>query len=846
MKNLKKYIAGCISAALAASMLTAYPVRAGNVEETPDYQLQTLLIDNDGKNLWTTESWGGANILPNTSWTTTDACDYYYNGVLSFEVKSNASEPLSFWIGLSSHYHADTVSLYWTDLEQYKGKLIAGTDWTSYSLPIKELLDANPDSGFDLANLWKICVSAVKKGETVSFRNVKISSTDDERQYPFIKVNQVGYSTHGAKTARISYFAKFGSLDGKTYEIVDKTTGKAVMTGKLADAEQNEHLSGESVHVIHFDELQTPGTYFIRISDTGFSAAARSPRDVENGLETDTLTSFSFQIGDDIYNDLLTDMTKYYYYQRQGIDIEEKYAGDFARKNLHPNDAQVRKWSDRDNPDAETFDLTQGWYDAGDYGKYTSPAATSVENLLLAYDLFPDVFQDMTYNIPETDKSNPAYVDAPGYLSEIKWEIDMLLKLEHADHDGSFYVAANYKDGTIYLEDTLHQTSDYQSGADETDLRSHLATSDMAAMLAHAYLIYKDVPAYADFAETCLETALRAWNWVNDPANPQHPSIGAANRTYTYTQEELDRSIYWAAGSVYRAMKAAGRDTSAYEAYLLKNCETENVSKCFTGASLGYHSHGRSFLGFFHYLYRNPDADPKMTEVFQKFLSWRKRTLNYDNWGTDYPDWGYWWGSNMVIAQSTMSTLLGSILTEGENNIPDEVILSNESAFNYLLGVNPISFCYVSGYGENCVQNIYSAIYSRDAKLDPYRCPAGYVTEGTNPNNNRQLSKYDGKCYMDSDAEWTTNENTIYGNAAMIFLTASIMSRIKTEQIAGDVNADGNFDAADVVLLQKWLLAVPGTELKDWSAADFDGNHKLNGADLCLMKRALMKQAGIK
>ena len=117
MKNLKKYIAGCISAALAASMLTAYPVRAGNVEETPDYQLQTLLIDNDGKNLWTTESWGGANILPNTSWTTTDACDYYYNGVLSFEVKSNASEPLSFWIGLSSHYHADTVSLYWTDLE---------------------------------------------------------------------------------------------------------------------------------------------------------------------------------------------------------------------------------------------------------------------------------------------------------------------------------------------------------------------------------------------------------------------------------------------------------------------------------------------------------------------------------------------------------------------------------------------------------------------------------------------------------------------------------------------------------------------------------------------------------
>ncbi len=845
MMTCKKHIACFISAVLAASMLPAYPVYAGNAEETPGYQLQTLLIDNDGKNLWTTESWGGANILPNTSWTTTDASDYYYNGVLSFEAKSNASEPLNFWIGISSHYHADTISLYWTDLSQYKGKLIAGTDWTSYSLPIRELLDANPDSGFDLANLWKICVSAVKKGETVSFRNVKITSPDDERQYPFIKVNQVGYSTHGAKTARISYFAKFGSLDGKTYEIVDKATGKTVLTGTLSAAERNEHLSGESVHVIQFDELQTPGTYFIRIPDAGLSASARSPRDIDNGLETDTLTSFSFQIGDRIYDGLLTGMMKYYYLQRQGLDLDAEYAGDFARKNLHPNDAQVRKWSDRETPDAGAFDITQGWYDAGDYGKYTSPAATSVENLLLAYDLFPDVFRNMTLHIPETDRSNSAYVNAPGYLSEIKWEIDMLLKLEHADKDGSFYVAANYKDGTIYLEDTLYQTSDYKSGADETDLRSHLATSDTAAMLAHAYLIYKDVPAYADFAETCLETSLRAWNWVNDPANPQHPSIGAANRTYTYTQEELDRSMFWAAGAVYRAAKAAGKSTAPYEAYLLEHCEETNVVKCFTGASLGYHSHGRSFLGFFHYLYHNADADAKIKEVFQKFPAWRTRTLGYDNWGTDHPDWGYWWGSNMVIAQCTLSVLLGSILTEGEDSIPDEVILSNESAFNYLLGVNPVSFCYVSGYGENCVRNIYSAIYSKDAKLDPYRCPAGYVTEGTNPNNNRQLSKYDGKCYMDSDAEWTTNENTIYGNAAMIFLTAAIMSRIRTEQIKGDVNADGAFDAADAVLLQKWLLAVPDTELKDREAADFCADNRLDASDLSLMKHALLNKKGL-
>ncbi len=102
------------------------------------------------------------------------------------------------------------------------------------------------------------------------------------------------------------------------------------------------------------------------------------------------------------------------------------------------------------------------------------------------------------------------YLDSPAILSEIKWELDMLLKLEHPDKDGSFYVAANYKNGTIYIEDTLYSTSDYNSGSGETDLRSHLTTADMAATLAHAYIIYKDIPQHADFAEQCLATAVRA------------------------------------------------------------------------------------------------------------------------------------------------------------------------------------------------------------------------------------------------------------------------------------------------------------------------------------------------
>jgi len=50
--------------------------------------------------------------------------------------------------------------------------------------------------------------------------------------------------------------------------------------------------------------------------------------------------------------------------------------------------------------------------------------------------------------------------------------------------------------------------------------------------------------------------------------------------------------------------------------------------------------------------------------------------------------------------------------------------------------------------------------------------------------------------------------------------------QLVTEALDGDVNADGKFNVADVVLLQKWLLAVPDTHL---------------AFDLCLMKRELLK-----
>ncbi len=58
---------------------------------------------------------------------------------------------------------------------------------------------------------------------------------------------------------------------------------------------------------------------------------------------------------------------------------------------------------------------------------------------------------------------------------------------------------------------------------------------------------------------------------------------------------------------------------------------------------------------------------------------------------------------------------------------------------------------------------------------------------------------------------------------------------------SGDVNADGKFTVSDVVLLQKWILAVPDVELANWKAADLCEDDRLDIFDLCLMKRMLIE-----
>ena len=63
-------------------------------------------------------------------------------------------------------------------------------------------------------------------------------------------------------------------------------------------------------------------------------------------------------------------------------------------------------------------------------------------------------------------------------------------------------------------------------------------------------------------------------------------------------------------------------------------------------------------------------------------------------------------------------------------------------------------------------------------------------------------------------------------------------------RLKGDVDADGDVDIDDAIMLQQWLLAVPDATLNDWRAGDLCQDGRIDVFDLCLLKRLLLERNG--
>lgn len=62
------------------------------------------------------------------------------------------------------------------------------------------------------------------------------------------------------------------------------------------------------------------------------------------------------------------------------------------------------------------------------------------------------------------------------------------------------------------------------------------------------------------------------------------------------------------------------------------------------------------------------------------------------------------------------------------------------------------------------------------------------------------------------------------------------------DTIPGDINADGRFNVADLVILHRFILGLDTPTLKNWEAADLCKDGCLNAFDMILMRRLILEQ----
>ncbi len=115
--------------------------------------------------------------------------------------------------------------------------------------------------------------------------------------------------------------------------------------------------------------------------------------------------------------------------------------------------------------------------------------------------------------------------------------------------------------------------------------------------------------------------------------------------------------------------------------------------------------------------------------------------------------------------------------------------------------------------------------------------------DGTLTNKEEEVSAVvaDGK--VELQQWWDSSEKKQEGDEeydiTVKYTKVEVIYEYSGTSLRGDVNKDGSFDLADLVAMQKYLLA-SGT-LADWEAGDFLGDGKLNAKDLSMMKRELLK-----
>lgn len=611
---------------------------------------------------------------------------------------------------------------------------------------------------------------------TIYLDNVVLELVDDSNVHyeefgpyePSIMTNQVGYTPEAQK------IAVFRDVTNETQFSVVNASGAVVYTGELYGRTQNSSAD-EVDYLGDFSSVTEPGTYTITCGNLD--------------------ASYPFTIGENVYNALMDDTVKMLYLQRCGCQVQD---ASFGHPACHTARATVYGTN-------ETIDVTGGWHDAGDYGRYIVPAAKTVADLLYAYEADPTMFSD-NIGIPESGNG------IPDVLDEVRFELEWMLKMQASS-------------GGVYHKVSCATFPGYIMPQNETGQLivtpvSTTATADFCASMAMAYEFYKDIDDA--FAQKCLDAAKKAWDFLSQNqnlifVNPSDIVTGA----YNDTTDKDER--YWAAAQMYRAT-----GDSTYASYAESNGPRNGLDWSTVG------DYGNIAL-------LTMDGIDKSSSLYTKALNAVKtqadifvNVSNNSPYGVSIARFN--WGSNMTIANA--GVILGIMYRATEDEKYMKAALENQ---NYLLGKNPNGVCYVTGYGTVSPQNPHHR-----PSMAVGKAMGGMLVGGVNSNLEDSAAEAylantpAAKCYVDHAESYSTNEITIYWNSPLTYLLALTQGEVQADVplVRGDVDADGHFLMNDVVMLQKWIVC--NSEIIDWAAGDLNGDGQLNTVDLSIMKQWML------
>ncbi|WP_089254484.1 glycoside hydrolase family 9 protein [Asanoa hainanensis] len=615
---------------------------------------------------------------------------------------------------------------------------VSGNDYTyTFTSPVDL---PNAQVAFQIggsATAWRICLD-----------NVSLQGGAEPEEYvpdtgPRVRVNQVGYLLKGPKNATL--------VTEATTPVpwqLRNAAGKVVATGS-STPRGVDASSGQNVQSISFTSYARKGTGFTLVADGE--------------------TSRPFDIGTDFYERLRIDALKFYYTQRSGVAIDDALRPGYGRPAGHvgvaPNQGDTAVPCQPGVCDY-TRDVSGGWYDAGDHGKYVVNGGISVHQLMSEYERSYysrtgeiRTLRDGTLALPESGNR------VPDILDEARWEQEFLLKMQVPAGQPYAGMAHHKIHDAAWTGLPLLPHLDPQRR--ELHPVSTAATLNLAATAAQAARVFE--PFDRRFAQRNLAVAKTAWAAAKaNPAIYADPADGVGGGAYN--DDDVTDEFYWAAAELY--ITTGAREFR--DAVLASPHHTGDIWR-----DRGFDWGHTAQLGRLE-LATVPNGLPGRAAVRASVVAGADRylaTARAHPYGIPYApaENTYDWGSNNLVLNNAVVLAAAFDLT-GKDRYRDGVL----ETMDYILGRNALNQSYVTGYGEVASRNQHSRWYARQLNPDLPNPPVGTLSGGPNSSIQDPVAqqKLQGCapqfCYIDDIESWSTNELTINWNAPLAWIAAFV------------------------------------------------------------------------